>query len=283
MLRQRVVESKDLDLEQIYWREIRDSEPLSREEEEALARRARQGDEAAVQKLAMANLRFVVQIARGFIGCGLSLLELVSEGNLGLMEAARRYDERHGTKFITYAVWWIRQSILKALAERGRAVRPPMSQVSDQRKIGREGERLFQELGREPSLEELAAGAEISEDRTLNALEVGYQDLSLDASFNRDDDESLLTRFAVEAAGVDEELEATELVQKLRESMSVLGDRKRRIITAYFGMDGHEPMTLEEIGSVMGVTRERIRQVRNRALKKMRRRLNAEQIGFSSN
>lgn len=282
-IRQRDSKNGTLDLEQIYWHEIRDSEPLSREEEDALAQRARQGDEEAVQQLAQANLRFVVQIARGFIGCGLSLLELISEGNLGLMEAARRFDERHGTKFITYAVWWIRQAIFKALAEQGRAARPPMSQISDQRKVGREADRLIQELGREPSLGELAASAEISEERARNALEVGYQDLSLDAPFHPDDDESLLARFAVDAAGVDEELEVAELIQKLRECMTTLDDRERWIVAAYFGIDGQAPMTLEEIGSVMAVTRERVRQLRNRALKKLRRRLHAERVEFSPN
>ena len=282
-IRQRKPKFGIQDLEQIYWHEIRDSEPLGREAEEALARRARQGDEEAAQQLAMANLRFVVQIARGFAGCGLSLLELVSEGNLGLMEAARRYDERHGTKFITYAVWWIRQSILKALAQQKRTVRPPMSQVSDLRKVDIEGERLFQKFGREPSLEELAASAEISEDRARNALEVGYQDLSLDAPFNRDGDESLLSRFAGEAAGVDEALMAAEQVERLRECMASLGDRKRWVISVYFGLDGREPMTLEEIGAVLGVTRERMRQLRNQALEKLRQRLNAEQVEISPN
>ena len=163
----------------LYWRDIKDAEPLSREEEIALFKRAKAGDEEARQALVQANLRFVVRVAREYHESGLSLIELISEGNLGLLEAVQRFDETRGFKFITYAVWWIRQAILRALAEHGKIARPPLSRVSDRQKVEKEADVLAQELGRAPTIEEIANCVDFSADRIRNAFEMGQPDLPL--------------------------------------------------------------------------------------------------------
>ena len=165
----------------LYWRDIKGAEPLSREEEVALFKSAKAGDEEARQALVQANLRFVVRVARGYHDCGLSLIELISEGNLGLLEAVQRFDETRGFKFITYAVWWIRQAILRALAEHGKIARPPLSRVSDRQKVEKEAALLAQQLGRAPTVEEIAACVDFSAERIRNAFEMGQPDLPLDA------------------------------------------------------------------------------------------------------
>ena len=165
----------------LYWRDIKNAEPLGREEEVALFKRAKAGDEEARQALVQANLRFVVRVAREYHESGLSLIELISEGNLGLLEAVQRFDETRGFKFITYAVWWIRQAILRALAEHGKIARPPLSRVSDRQKVEKEADVLAQELGRAPTVEEIAACVDFSAERIRNAFEIGQPDLPLDA------------------------------------------------------------------------------------------------------
>ena len=272
-----------VDIEQVYWQEIRQCEPLSREDERVLARRAREGDEQAMQQLVTANLRFVVSIARGYKDRGLSLAELISEGNLGLMEAVRRFDAERGMKFITYAVWWIRQCILKALAEQSRAARPSMSRIDDQRKVEKGIHSLTHQLQREPTLEELTANLGINAERVQNGVEMGQGDLSLDAPIFADEGGELSDLFADEGEGADELLERSELARVLRDSLGVLDERERKILTVYFGLDGQEPMTLEEIGAGMGITRERVRQLRNRGLSLLRQRCGNLLIEFSPN
>ena len=273
----------DKELIELYWRDIRDTEPLSREREVELFKRARAGDEKARQELVTANLRFVVSVAREYKDYGMSLIELISEGNIGLLEAVRRFDETRGFKFITYAVWWIRQAILKALAEQGKIARPPMSQLNDLQKIEKETGALAQQLGRVPTFEEIAASVDISHERTLNALKVGQQDVSFDAPAFPEEDTSLLSVFTTDQEGQDEAFEKTQMEQTLQLCLQVLDRREYQIVCAYFGLENLQPMTLEEIGDFLGITRERVRQLRNRALEKMRGQCGDLLVEFSSN
>ncbi len=258
------------DAAELYWREIKDNEPLSREREVELFTRLRGGDEGARQRIIEANLRFVVSVARDYKDYGLSLGELISEGNVGLLEAVKRFDETRGFKFITYAVWWIRQAILKALALQGRVARPPMSQINDLQKIEREAGQLAQSLGRLPTSAEIAERVDISAERTRNALDVGQHDLSLDAPAYPGEAAPLLSVYAAPETGADARFEEAEMRDRLSSCLSQLDEREGEIVRAYFGLGGSEPMTLEEIGDCLGVTRERVRQLRNRALTKLR-------------
>jgi RNA polymerase primary sigma factor len=274
--------TRGVNLEQSYWQDIQHSEPLVREEETQLARQARAGDEQAMQRLVLANLRFVVSIARQYTGCGLSLMECISEGNMGLLEAANRFDASRGTRFITYAVWWIRQSILKALAEHGRVTRLPMSQIGDWRRIEKELDELTQELGREPTLEELTASTQLSDTRAYHALEAGKPPVSFDAPCFRDGEEALVETFAAPEADSAAALDRVELVEVLQKSLACLDDREQTVVRAYFGLEEQEPMTLQEIGDALGLTRERVRQLRNAALRKMRQHFGDVLIDYCS-
>ena len=258
------------DAAELYWREIKDNEPLSREREVELFTRLRGGDEGARQRIIEANLRFVVSVARDYKDYGLSLVELISEGNVGLLEAVKRFDETRGFKFITYAVWWIRQAILKALALQGRVARPPMSQINDLQKIEREAGRLAQSLGRSPTGAEIAERVDISAERTRNAMDVSQQDLSFDAPAYPGERDSLLSLYPAPQDGADDRFEEAEMRDRLSSCLNLLDERESGIVRAYFGLGGDEPMTLEEIGDSLGVTRERVRQLRNRALAKLR-------------
>ena len=258
------------DLLSAYWRDIRHCQPLNRSREAELVRRARDGDNDALYELVTANLRFVVSVAKRYTQYGLSLGELISEGNLGLIEAVKRFDETRGFKFITYAVWWIRQAILKALAEQRKAARPPMSQVNDLQKVERVAALLSQQLGRAPSEDEIAGGACISIDRTRRALDVARSDVSLDAAAGGEGDDPLQSVFMSQQAGCDEELEWNDLCTALHSCLSILDDREGLILRSYFGLAGNPPMTLHEIGKTLGLTRERVRQLRDRALQKVR-------------
>ena len=267
----------------LYWRDIKNAKPLSREKEVEFFQRAKAGDEKARQALVLANLRFVVSVARQYKDYGLSLIELISEGNVGLMEAVKRFDETRGFKFITYAVWWIRQAILKALAEQGKIARPPMSQINDLQKVEKESGVLAQKLGRAPTFEEIAARVDISVERTRNAMEVGQQDVSLDAPAFLDEETSLVQVFASDEPGVDERFADSEMRTTVASCLEVLDSREAQIVRAYFGLDDSEPLTLEEIGDALGVTRERVRQLRNRALEKMKAERGGLLIEFSRN
>jgi RNA polymerase primary sigma factor len=267
----------------LYWREIRGAQPLSREAEVALFARAHAGDEDARQQLIVANLRFVVSVAREYKDYGLTLIELISEGNVGLLEAIKRFDETRGFKFITYAVWWIRQAMLRALAEHGKAARPPMSQVNDLQRIEKETGHLAQILGRAPTYDEILANGELSAERTFNAMVVGQQDLSLDGPAFPDEETPLHSVFVADQEGADERFERGQLEQVVRTCLDSLDKREYQILRAYFGLEGTAPMTLEEIGDAMGVTRERVRQLRNRALDKMRAEYGDILVEFCSN
>ena len=268
---------------ELYWRDIKDAEPLSRQREIELFKRVKAGDDQARQDLVLANLRFVVSVAREYKDYGLTLIELISEGNIGLMEAVKRFDETRGFKFITYAVWWIRQAMLKALAEHGKIARPPMSQINDLQKIEKETGILAQKLGRAPTYDEIAARVDISGERTRNAIEVGQQDVSLDSPAYPEEDTPLLSVFSAEQEGVDENFEMNQMRETLHSCLGVLDTREYQILRSYFGLEGAAPMTLEEIGEALGVTRERVRQLRNRALEKVRVQCGDLLVEFSSN
>lgn len=255
---------------ELYWREIKNAQPLSRADEVRLFKRARQGDEEARKQIIQANLRFVVSVARIYRDYGMTFGELISEGNVGLLEAVKRFDENRGFKFITYAVWWIRQAILKALAEQSRITRPPMSQINDLQKIDKVASSLSQELGRSPTYNEIATTVDISAQRTHNATEVAQQDLSFDAPDYPDGDATMYATFAADGEGADEECMGAEMRDTLAGCLGVLEKREYEIVRRYFGLGELEPMTLEEIGGFLGITRERVRQLRNRALEKLR-------------
>ena len=259
------------DLLSCYLQDIAGSSPLSAAEECELARRIRAGDPLARNALVVANLRFVVSVAKEYQGRGLPLAELISAGNVGLITAAERFDEERGFKFISYAVWWIRQAILASLANQGRAVRVPLNRASDLARIFREKERLKQEKGREPSTEELAEATDLTPElveslQTLNAAEI-----RLDAPIGDSEDSQLVERFITEEAAEPElEVESRLLTEAITEALSTLEARDAKVLRLYFGLEGEREHTLEEIGNMLGVTRERIRQLRDRALRRLR-------------
>ncbi len=259
-----------LDLAESYWRDIQHFQPLSRQREIELVHKVRAGDERAMHQMVEANLRFVVRIARVYHGRGLSFMELISEGNLGLLEAVQRFDETRGFKFITYAVWWIRQAILRALAEHGKIVRPPLSRVNDLQKVERQTSILAQKLGRDPTPEEIANSAELSLERTHNALYMAQPDVSMDTPTVPDEREPLIATFAALTPGPADCHERGALSHTLHTCLDALDQRERLVVRAYFGFDDQKPQTLEQIGGRLGLTRERVRQLRDQALDKMR-------------
>ena len=267
----------------IYWRDIGHCEPLSREEELELVKRTKAGDEEAMQKLVAANLRFVVSVAREYTGSGLPLIELISEGNMGLIEAVPRFDETRGLKFITYAVWWIRQAIFKALDRTGKDVRPPVNHVYDLKKVERQTVALSQELGRDPTFEEIVENTGIGRDRVRNALAVSRREISLDVPAYPNEEESLMSAFPAAGTDVEEEFEKATLAEILQNCLATLDERECQIICSYFGIGGRESMSLEKIGVALGLTRERIRQLRDRALGKMRVQYGEQLLDFSRN
>jgi RNA polymerase primary sigma factor len=254
-----------------YLKEVSRHKLLTAQEEIELGRRARLGDEDAVQRLVRSNLRFVISVAKKYQNRGVTLIDLIQEGNVGLVTAARKFDPEQGVKFISYAVWWIRQAILSALANQGRAVRVPLNRASDLARIFRERERLKQELRRDPSTEELAEAAKLTPEiveslQTLNAAEI-----RLDAPIGDSDDSQLVERFIVEEA-YEPELAVEErlLAEQIERALDTLTPRDARVLRLYFGLEGGHEHTLEEIGNMLGVTRERVRQLRDRALKRLR-------------
>ena len=267
-----------------YWIDIHLCEPVSREREAELVRKARNGDGVALHDLITANLRFVVTVANEFRGSGCPMNELISDGNAGLAEAARRFDETRGFKFITYAVWWIRQAMLKALAEQSRAARPPMNQVNDLQKVEKRAARLTQQLGRAPTPEEIAVSADISLERARSAIELSQSDLSLDAPLSGEDgDDTMQALLAMDGPGLDESFDQDALFRALHECINHLDEREQLILRAYYGLQQAQPMTLEQIGEVLSLTRERIRQLRDRALERVRVEYGELLLELSSN
>ena len=254
-----------------YLRDVSRHELITPEEEIELGRRARMGDEDAVQKLVRANLRFVISVAKKYQNRGVSLIDLIQEGNVGLVTAARKFDPDQGVKFISYAVWWIRQAILSALANQGRAVRVPLNRASDLARIFREGERLKQELRREPTTEEVAAAAKLSPEVVESLQQLNAAEIRLDAPIGDSDDSQLVERFIVEEAAEPEaDVEERLLAEQVERALDTLSPRDARVLRLYFGLEGGREHTLEEIGNMLGVTRERVRQLRDRALRRLR-------------
>jgi RNA polymerase primary sigma factor len=254
-----------------YLHEVSKTPLLTQKEEIALARKVRAGDQESMQELVKRNLRFVISVAKKYQNRGLPLTDLIGEGNVGLLTAARKFDPDQGVKFISYAVWWIRQAILAALARQGRTVRVPLNRTADLSRIVRTAEYLRQTLRREPTPEEIADATKLSLEvvQSLAALNTG--DVRLDAPLDPDGDRSLIERFIAEDLP-DTEDQAMDrfLSDEIESALNTLQRRDAKVLRLYFGLDGGREHTLEEIGGMLGVTRERVRQLRDRALKRLR-------------
>jgi len=255
----------------LYLREIGETSLISSSEEISLARRIKEGDEEALEELTKANLRFVVSVAKQYQNQGLSLADLINEGNIGLIKAAKRFDETRGFKFISYAVWWIRQAILQALAEQSRIVRLPLNRVGALHRIGKISSNLEQEFGREPMTEEIAERLEMSPEEVSETLKISNNHLSLDAPFNEGEDSNLLDVLKDEfQPSPDRDLLGESLKVEIENALGTLTEREAEVITLYFGINRLKPMTLEEIGNRFNLTRERVRQIKEKAIRRLR-------------
>jgi RNA polymerase primary sigma factor len=261
-------ESQSLDK---YLQEIGKVDLLTPDEEVTLAQRIKEGDQFAFEKLTKANLRFVVSVAKQYQNQGLSLGDLINEGNLGLIKAAKRFDETRGFKFISYAVWWIRQSILQALAEQSRIVRLPLNRVGSLNKISKSFSELEQKFEREPSPEEIAEVLELTTSEVVDTLKISGRHVSVDAPFVQGEENRLLDVLENE----DEESPDTGLMndslrKEVQRALSTLTKREADVITLYFGLNGEHSLTLEEIGEKFNLTRERVRQIKEKAIRRLR-------------
>lgn len=254
-----------------YLQEIGREELITAEEEVILARKIRDGDQRALERLTRANLRFVVSVAKQYQNQGLSLPDLINEGNLGLIKAARRFDETRGFKFISYAVWWIRQSILQALAEQARIVRLPLNQVGSLNKINKAFSKLEQEFERTPSAEELSTVLELPEDKIADTLRVSGRHVSMDAPFVQGEENTLLDVLVNhDSPRADKELLKESLQREIERSLSTLTERERDVIKMFYGIGLSHEYTLEEIGDKFDLTRERVRQIKEKAIKRLK-------------
>ena len=254
-----------------YLQEIGKVDLITAEEEVELAQRIKAGDEVALEKLTKANLRFVVSVAKQYQNQGLTLPDLINEGNLGLIKAAQRFDETRGFKFISYAVWWIRQSILQALAEQSRIVRLPLNQVGSLNKINKAFSRLEQEFERPPSNDELATALDLSEEKVKDTMKISGRHVSVDAPFVDGEDNSLLDVMVNnDSPKADLELMRESLQREIERSLSTLNDREKDVVMLFFGIGKKHGLTLEEIGSKFDLTRERVRQIKEKAIRRLR-------------
>lgn len=254
-----------------YFREISRYPLIDQDEEARLAKGIRQGEEEALDKLVRSNLRFVVSVSKKYRNQGVPLPDLINEGNMGLIRAARRFDETKGIRFVTYAVWWIRQAILQALAEQSRIVRVPMNRAGELHRIARRKAALVQELGREPTASEIAEGMGLRVEEVEQTLAFASAHLSLDAPVFPGENSSLLDCLPDSfSPGPDEETFEKALTESLEAVLSTLEEREASILRLYFGLGERAPRSLEEIGSEMGVTRERVRQIKEKALGRLR-------------
>ncbi|HRY32730.1 MAG TPA: RNA polymerase sigma factor RpoD/SigA [Bacteroidales bacterium] len=254
-----------------YLQEIGKEELISAEEEVELARRIKAGDQIALEKLTKANLRFVVSVAKQYQNQGLSLPDLINEGNLGLIKAAKRFDETRGFKFISYAVWWIRQSILQALAEQSRIVRLPLNQVGSINKISKESSRLEQRLERPPSADELAESLDIPADKISTAMKISTRFISMDAPVSSDEDTKFIDLFVNDDTPVtDAGLLRESLGREIQRSLATLSEKERDVINLYYGIGMNHGLTLEEIGAKFDLTRERVRQIKEKAIRRLK-------------
>ena len=254
-----------------YLKEISQYPLIDKAEEACLAKCIKRGEEEALDKLVRSNLRFVVSVAKKYQNQGVPLSDLINEGNLGLIRAAHKFDETKGIKFISYAVWWIRQAILQALAEQSRIVRVPLNRAGALHRIGRRSSALLQELGREPTVEEIADDLDITQQEVERTLAISQSHLSLDAPITPGEDHRLLDYLPDQyAPGPEDEAYDHALKDSVESALSSLKEREAKILRRYFGLDDQEPMTLEEIGALMGITRERVRQIKQKALIRLR-------------
>ncbi|MCX6827926.1 MAG: sigma-70 family RNA polymerase sigma factor [candidate division Zixibacteria bacterium] len=261
-------EDRSLDL---YLREIGETPLICADEEVRLAKQIKLGSKMALEALTKANLRFVVSVAKGYQNQGLSLADLINEGNIGLIKAAKRFDETRGFKFISYAVWWIRQAILQALAEQSRIVRLPLNRVGTLHKIGKISSSLEQGLGRVPSPDEIARVLDLSEMEVSDTLKISNSHLSLDAPFSVSEDNSLIDILEDEfQPAPDEELLDHSLKLEIEKALDTLTPREAEVISLYFGLNHEKALTLEEIGARFSLTRERVRQIKEKAIRRLR-------------
>ena len=262
-------ESKSLDK---YLNEISKVPMIDAQEEVELARRIREGDQVALERLVNANLRFVVSVSKQYQNQGLTLGDLINEGNLGLIKAAKRFDETRGFKFISYAVWWIRQSILQALADQSRIVRLPLNKVGSIGRIGNTSAKLEQELEREPTVEEIAEAMDIPLQEVENALRSTGRHLSIDAPLTDGEDNTLLGILdSNDEPRPDVQLINESLQKEINRVISTLSEKERDVLKFYYGLDGGPAHTLEDIGEKIGLTRERVRQIKEKALRRLRK------------
>jgi RNA polymerase primary sigma factor len=260
-------ESQSLDK---YLHEIGKVDLITAEEEVILAQKIREGDQAALERLTKTNLRFVVSVAKQYQNQGLTLGDLINEGNLGLIKAAKRFDETKGFKFISYAVWWIRQSILQAIAEQSRIVRLPLNQVGSLSKISKAFSKLEQEYEREPSPEELADILETTVDKVSDTLSNSGRHVSMDAPFVQGEENTLLDVLENHDPDTDSSLIDESLSEEIKRSLATLTEREREIIVLFFGLGANHQLSLEEIGEKFNLTRERVRQIKDKALQRLR-------------
>ena len=254
-----------------YLQEIGREELITADEEVVLAKKIRDGDQAALEKLTKSNLRFVVSVAKQYQNQGLSLPDLINEGNLGLIKAAKRFDETRGFKFISYAVWWIRQSILQALAEQSRIVRLPLNQVGSLDKINKAFSKLEQQFEREPSAEELSDILELPQDKVADTMRVSGRHVSMDAPFVNGEENSLLDVLVNhDSPRADNMLMNESLQREIERSLSTLTERERDVVKLFFGIGINHGLTLEEIGAKFDLTRERVRQIKEKAIRRLR-------------
>lgn len=253
-----------------YLQEIGHEELLTTDEEVELAQRIRKGDKRALERLTKANLRFVVSVAKQYQNQGLSLPDLINEGNVGLIKAAEKFDETRGFKFISYAVWWIRQSILQAIAEQSRLVRLPLNQVGSVNKIARELSRFEQEHERKPSVDEIAERVDLPEDKIADAMKANSRHVSMDAPIADGEDSSMIDFLSGDSSNTDRELAIESLKAEVSRILKLLTDKEQKVLRAFFGIDGSPEMTLDEIGEKYNLTRERVRQIKEKALRRLR-------------
>lgn len=253
-----------------YLQEIGHEELLTTDEEVELAQRIRKGDKRALERLTKANLRFVVSVAKQYQNQGLSLPDLINEGNVGLIKAAEKFDETRGFKFISYAVWWIRQSILQAIAEQSRLVRLPLNQVGSVNKITRELNKFEQEHERKPSVDEIAERVDLPEDKIADAMKANSRHVSMDAPIADGEDSSMIDFLSGDSSNTDRELAIESLKAEVSRILKLLTDKEQKVLRAFFGIDGSPEMTLDEIGEKYNLTRERVRQIKEKALHRLR-------------
>ena len=253
-----------------YLQEIGHEELLTTDQEVELAQRIRKGDKRALERLTKANLRFVVSVAKQYQNQGLSLPDLINEGNVGLIKAAEKFDETRGFKFISYAVWWIRQSILQAIAEQSRLVRLPLNHVGSVNKITRELNKFEQEHERKPSVDEIAERVDLPEDKIADAMKANSRHVSMDAPIADGEDSSMIDFLPGDSSNTDRELAIESLKAEVSRILKLLTDKEQKVLRAFFGIDGSPEMTLDEIGEKYNLTRERVRQIKEKALRRLR-------------